>query len=166
MNTVVLKFGGSSLKNNDKLRIVANKIINFKNNYDNIIVIVSAMGDKTDKLITEAKELSKVPNEREYDALLSIGEEESASKLAILLNELGHEAISLNAFQAGIFTDEIHLKARIESINPIRIKDELDKKKIVIIAGFQGIDCNMDKTTLRERRIRYFSCSSSNSNKC
>ena len=153
MKSVVLKFGGSSVESNPKLKIVANKIIDFKNKYENVIVIVSAMGKRTDQLYSEAKELSKTPDERELDALLSIGEEESASKLAILLNTLDYDAISLNAFQAGIYTNEFHQNAKIKEIDTTRITNELKQGKIVIITGFQGINEKLDKTTLRKRRI-------------
>ena len=95
MDTIVLKFGGSSLADNDKLNTVANKIIEFYKRKNRIVVVVSAQGKTTDKLIKEANELSSIPNEREMDVLLSSGEQMSMSKLAILLNELGYDAISL-----------------------------------------------------------------------
>ncbi len=148
METVVLKFGGSSLADNIKLNIVANKIIDFKNQNNRVVVVVSAQGKTTDNLIKDAKELSQHPNSREMDVLLSTGEQVSISKLSILLNQLGHSAISLTGWQVGIYTNTNHQEAKIETINSKRIEDELSKGNIVIIAGFQGIDESGDITTL------------------
>jgi len=149
MNIDVLKFGGSSLSNNINLNIVANKIIKIqKKNKSKIVVIVSAQGKTTDNLIKEAKELAANPNKRELDALLSTGEQTSAAKLAILLNRMGYLSISLNSFQIGIYTTEEHTNAKILKINKERILKELNKNKIVIITGFQGINKNEDVTTL------------------
>ena len=148
METIVLKFGGSSLADNIKLNIVANKIIDFYNRNNKIIVVVSAQGKTTDNLIKEANELSKDPDKREMDVLLSTGEQVSISKLAILLKELGYNTVSLTGWQAGIYTSDTNEEAKIEYINTSRIKDELEKNKIVIIAGFQGINNNKDITTL------------------
>ena len=148
METIVLKFGGSSLADNIKLNIVANKIIDFYNKNNKVIVVVSAQGKTTDNLIKEAKELSYDPDKREMDVLLSTGEQVSISKLAILLNRLGYKAISLTGWQAGIFTSNDNGKAKIEYINTERMQNELDKGNIVIVAGFQGIDDKKDITTL------------------
>lgn len=148
METIVLKFGGSSLADNIKLNIVANKIIDFYNNNNKVIVVVSAQGKTTDNLIKEAKELSYEPNKRELDVLLSTGEQVSISKLAILLNRLGYDAISLTGWQAGIYTSDVSQEAKIEYINTERILRELEKNKIVIIAGFQGISDKRNITTL------------------
>lgn len=148
MNTVVLKFGGSSVADNSKLNVVANKILEFREKFESIVVVVSAQGKTTDKLVKESEELSKRPNKREYDALISIGEQISAAKLAILLEERGYNAISLTGWQAGIKTSSNHSKAIIESIDTSRIEEELKKKKIVIVTGFQGIDEKGDITTL------------------
>ena len=148
MNTVVLKFGGSSVADNSKLNVVANKILEFREKFESIVVVVSAQGKTTDKLVKESEELSKKTNKREYDALISIGEQISAAKLAILLEERGYNAISLTGWQAGIKTSSNHSKAIIESIDTSRIEEELKKKKIVIVTGFQGIDEKGDITTL------------------
>ena len=148
METIVLKFGGSSLADNIKLNIVANKIIDFYNKQNKIIVVVSAQGKTTDGLIKEAKELSYEPDEREMDVLLSTGEQVSISKLAILLKRLGYNAISLTGWQAGIYTSNTNGEAKIEYINTERIKQELDNNNIVIVAGFQGINNQKDITTL------------------
>lgn len=145
---IVLKFGGSSVADNLKLNVVAKKIINFYKENKKIVVVVSAQAKTTDKLIQEAKELSNLPNEREMDVLLSTGEQISMSKLAILLNELGYKAISLTGMQAGIFTNTLNQNAKIENIDTSRVKQELEQGKIVIVAGFQGINEKGDITTL------------------
>ena len=148
MDTIVLKFGGSSVSDNINLNIVANKIIELKNEGNNIICVVSAQGKTTDNLIKEAKELSAVPNEREMDALLSTGEQVSASKLAILLTMLGHKAVSLTGWQAGILTNSDYQSSKIINIDTTRINNELKKGNIVIVTGFQGIDEKPNITTL------------------
>ena len=148
METIVLKFGGSSTADNIKLNIVANKIIDFYNKGNKVIVVVSAQGKTTDNLIKEAKELSYEPDKREMDVLLSTGEQMSSSKLAILLNRLGYSAISLTGWQAGIYTSNTNEEAKIEYINTERINKELDSGKIVVVAGFQGINDNKDISTL------------------
>ena len=148
MDTVVLKFGGSSVADNIKLNIVANKIKNFYNENKKIVVVVSAQGKTTDGLIKEAMSLSSVPDERELDVLLSSGEQISMAKLAILLNRLNMKSISLTGWQAGILTNNTNQDAIIEDIDTSRIEKELNEGKIVIVAGFQGINKNMDITTL------------------
>lgn len=148
MDTVVLKFGGSSVADNIKLNVVAEKIRSFYDENKRVVVVVSAQGKTTDGLIKEAMSLSSVPNERELDVLLSTGEQISMAKVAILLNRLGMPAISLTGWQAGIYTNNTNQDAIIEDIDTSRIEEELDKGKIVIIAGFQGINPNMDITTL------------------
>ncbi len=148
MDIIVLKFGGSSLSDNIKLNIVANKIIDFYNKNNKIVVVVSAQGKTTDNLIKEAKELSYEPNKREMDTLLSTGEQVSISKLSILLNRLGYKTISLTGWQAGIYTSNDNGEAKIEYIDTNRIKNELDANNIVIVAGFQGINSKNDITTL------------------
>ena len=147
MDTIVLKFGGSSVADNIKLNIVADKIIDLYNKNNNIVVVVSAQGKTTDNLLKEAYELSSIPNDRELDVLLSTGEQISISKLSILLNRLGYEAISLTGWQAGIYTNNTNQNAVIENIDTKRIFEELDKRKIVIIAGFQGVNEKLDITT-------------------
>lgn len=148
MDTIVLKFGGSSVADNDKLKIVAGKIINLYNKNNNIVVILSAQGKTTDKLISEALELSNETKDREMDVLLSAGEQISIAKLSILLNKMGYKAISLTGWQAGILTNKTNQNAIIENIDTTRILQELSKRKIVIIAGFQGYNENLDITTL------------------
>ena len=145
---IVLKFGGSSVSDNDKLKIVADKIIGEYKKKNKVVVIVSAQGKTTDKLIEEANELSDNISKRELDVLLSCGEQISISKLAILLNSFGYNAISLTGWQAGIYTNNTNQNAIIERINTNRILEELNQNKIVIIAGFQGINEKLDITTL------------------
>lgn len=148
MDTIVLKFGGSSVADNEKLKLVADKIIGLYEKKHNIVVVVSAQGKTTDKLISEAKELSENTEEREMDVLLSSGEQMSTAKLSILLNKMGYPSISLTGWQAGIYTNNSNQNAIIEYIDTSRIRKELEKDKIVIVAGFQGINKNMDITTL------------------
>ena len=148
MSTVILKFGGSSVADNIRLNIVAEKIISLKEEFDNIVVVVSAQGKTTDKLLKEAQELSAIPNEREVDMLISTGEQITSAKLSILLNRKGHKTISLTGWQAGIYTNNVHKSAKIEQICPDKIIKELEKGNIVVVAGFQGINENNDITTL------------------
>lgn len=148
METIVIKFGGSSVADNSKLQLVANKVIKLYDEDNNVVVVVSAQGKKTDQLIKEAEELSLKPDKREMDALISVGEQISASKLAILLNYLGYQAISLTGWQAGIHTNDENQNAKIEYIDCTRIEKELDEGKIVVVTGFQGINDNNDITTL------------------
>lgn len=147
MDTIVLKFGGSSVADNIKLNIVANKIIDLYKHH-NIVVVVSAQGKTTDKLLKQAYELSAIPNNRELDVLLSSGEQISISKLSILLNQLGYDAVSLTGWQAGIITNNTNQNAIINYINTERIEEELLKRKIVIVAGFQGLNEKLDISTL------------------
>ncbi len=148
MDTIVLKFGGSSVADNEKLKLVAEKIIGLYKKGLGIVVVVSAQGKTTDKLISEAKELSKDTKDREMDVLLSTGEQMSTAKLSILLNQMGYPAISLTGWQAGIYTNNTNQNAVIKWIDTSRIRKELENGKIVIVAGFQGMNENMDITTL------------------
>ena len=148
MDTVVLKFGGSSVADNIKLNIVAEKIKEFYDKQNKIVVVVSAQGKTTDNLIKEAQTLSNIPEERELDVLLSCGEQISMAKLAILLNRLGMPAISLTGWQAGIYTNNTNQDAIIEDIDTTRITKELEAGKIVVLAGFQVINNNLDITNL------------------
>lgn len=149
MDTIeVLKFGGSSVADNQKLELVANKVISEYDKGNKVVVVLSAQGKTTDTLIKQAKELSNKISERELDTLLSSGEQISIAKLAILLNSKGYNAISLTGWQAGIYTNNTNQNAIIEKINTSRIIQELNLNKIVIVAGFQGINKNLDITTL------------------
>ncbi|MBR0427402.1 MAG: aspartate kinase [Clostridia bacterium] len=148
MDTIVLKFGGSSVADNIKLNLVADKIKEFYNNNQRVVAVVSAQGKTTDNLIKEAATLSNMPNEREMDVLLSTGEQVSMAKLSILLNRDNVPTISLTGWQAGIKTNNTNQDAIIEDIDTTRIKQELDQGKVVIVAGFQGINEKGDITTL------------------
>lgn len=148
MNTIILKFGGSSVADNIKLNVVAEKVISFKEKAKNVVVVVSAQGKTTNQLIKEAQELSAIPEEREMDMLLSTGEQITASKLSILLNRKGCKAISLTGWQSGITTNSVYQNAKIEKIYSERIEKELKQGKVVIVAGFQGINEKEDITTL------------------
>ena len=147
MKTVVLKFGGSSVADNEKLEKTTEKIIEFKKD-KNVVVVVSAQGKMTSKLIEEALEISEVPKDREMDMLLSVGEQITAAKLSMLLNKKGYESVSLTGWQAGIETNAMYQNAKINQIHIDRINKELNKNKIVIVTGFQGIDENQNITTL------------------
>ena len=148
MDTIVMKFGGSSVEDNERLKIVAQKIIDLYNKENNIVVILSAQGKTTDKLINEAIQLSENTKDREMDMLLSSGEQIAVAKLSILLNGLGYNAISLTGWQAGILTNNTNQNATIENIDTTRILNELTQRNIVIVTGFQGYNENLDITTL------------------
>ena len=147
MGIVVQKFGGTSLADSEKIKNVARAVIKEKENGNNVITIVSAMGHTTDFLIKLSEEVSSVPSAREMDMLLSTGEQVSASLLAMAIEEMGHSAISLNAWQVGIETEPEYSNARIIDIKTERLNKHLEEGKIIIITGFQGI-ANGDITTL------------------
>ncbi|WP_425446447.1 aspartate kinase [Dethiothermospora halolimnae] len=148
MNIVVQKYGGTSVGNINKIKGVARGIIREKNKGKDIVVVVSAMGNTTDKLINMAREISKTPSLRELDVLLSTGEQQTIALLAMTLKEYGYDAISLTGYQVGIETTGIHTKNKISDINMDKVKKHLNNGKIVIIAGFQGVNKNGDITTL------------------
>ena len=140
MNLIVQKFGGTSVENPETLKIVAQKIIDCKSKGNEVVVVVSAMGSSTDELIELANELSDTPSPREMDMLLSAGERITMSLLAIHLNNLGYESFSLTGSQAGITTTSRHGMAEIENISGERVREGIDDGKIVIVAGFQGVN--------------------------
>lgn len=144
----VQKFGGSSVANVDKIQNVARRVAKTAAAGNQVVVVVSAMGDTTDELIALAEKLSEQPPEREYDVLLSTGEIVSAALLATALDTLGHKAVSMTGSQIGIRTDGVYSKAKIVDIDPSRIRVALEAGAIVTIAGFQGIDERGDITTL------------------
>ncbi len=137
---IVQKYGGSSVADAERIRAVAQRVVETKNAGNNVVVVVSAMGKTTDQLLKLAHEINQVPEEREMDMLLSTGEQISISLLAMAIHSLGCGAISFTGAQVGIVTDNIHTKAKIIKIEPQRIYEELDKGNVVIVAGFQGID--------------------------
>ncbi len=140
MNLIVQKFGGTSVENPETLKIVAQKIIECKEAGNEVVVVVSAMGSSTDELINLANELSETPSPREMDMLLSAGERITMSLLAMHLNNLGYESFSLTGSQAGITTTSRHGMAEIEDISGERVKEGIEDGKIVIVAGFQGVN--------------------------
>ncbi|MFC1950704.1 aspartate kinase [Chloroflexota bacterium] len=148
MALIVQKYGGSSVANAERIKNVARRIARAKDKGDQVVVVVSAMGDTTDELIKMAYQISEQPSDRELDVLLSTGEIVSSTLLAMVLSEMGYEAISLSGAQAGIRTDATYNRARIQKIESKRVVKELEKGKIVIVAGFQGITDEMDITTL------------------
>jgi aspartate kinase len=148
-DTVVMKFGGSSVADAEKIKNVARRLVEAKERGLRVVGTVSAMGKTTDGLISLATEVSPAPNPREMDMLLSTGERISCALAAMAIHDLGHEAVSLTGSQAGIETDASHTKAKIQSINPQRVLAALDDGKIVLVAGFQGVSSDTkDVTTL------------------
>lgn len=144
----VKKFGGTSVGSVERIKAVAKRLIEAKNSGEKVVAVVSAMGDSTDRLVELAKQISNTPNPREYDALISTGENVSAALLSMCLNEMGVEAISLNGSQAGVITEDHHTKAKVKHVNPERIVQELNNGKIVIVTGFQGITDGNNITTI------------------
>lgn len=144
----VLKYGGSSVATSEKIKDIAQYIKKRVIQGDELVVVVSAMGKTTDGLLKMAREISQRPNLRELDRLLSTGEQQTISMLAIALSDLGVQAISLTGVQAGLITDTIHTKSKIKSIDASRIESHLSLGQVVIIAGFQGVNEVGDVTTL------------------
>jgi aspartate kinase len=147
-NIVVQKYGGSSVADTDKIRLVAKRIARAKADGTKVVVVVSAMGKTTNQLIEKAKAISASPSRRELDMLLTCGEREAMALLSMACSEEGLEAISFNGSQAGILTNDRHSGARIVEVRPFRIEDELDRGKVVIVAGFQGVSYKREITTL------------------
>ena len=148
MAIIVQKFGGTSVANAGKIRQAAQRAVDAKRRGFDVVVVVSARGHKTDELVALAAEISSHPRPREMDMLLSTGEQESVALMAMAVHELGEDAISLTGAQIGVRTDTTHTKARIVSISTERMHDLLSAGKIVIAAGFQGVDADMNITTL------------------
>ncbi len=148
MALIVQKYGGSSVADAEKIKNVARRIAATKDKGNEVIVVVSAMGDTTDDLIKLSEQITPKPEEREMDVLLSTGEIVSSTLLTMALHSMGQKAVSLSGAQAGIETDSSHSKARIVHVEPKRIIKELESGNIVIVAGFQGITRGMDITTL------------------
>jgi aspartate kinase len=148
MKLIVQKYGGSSVADVDKLKKIASMIAAVKKQGIDVVVVVSAMGKTTNQLIEMAKAISSNPPRREMDMLLSTGERTSMALLCIALHEEGIESISLTGSQAGIITNDRHNDARVIEVRPVRVLDELDKGKVVVIGGFQGVSYKRDITTL------------------
>jgi aspartate kinase len=148
MKLIVQKYGGSSVADVDKLKKIASMIAAVKKQGIDVVAVVSAMGKTTNQLIEMAKAISPDPPRREMDMLLSTGERTSMALLCIALHEEGIESISLTGSQAGIITNDRHNDAKVIEVRPVRVLDELDKGKVVVIGGFQGVSYKRDITTL------------------
>jgi aspartate kinase len=148
MGLIVQKFGGSSVANKERLFNVADIVTRTYAKGNNVVVVVSAQGDTTDDLITKAREVNEDASKREMDMLLAAGEQMSASLLAMAIEKLGYPVVSLLGWQAGFLTSSAYGSARIKRVEPDRIRKELDKKNIVVVTGFQGINRYDDMTTL------------------
>ncbi len=148
MSLIVQKYGGTSVTTPELIKRVAGRIIAKKKEGNDIVVVVSAMGDSTDQLVDLVRKITDRPREREMDMLLSTGELVSIALLSMAINSMGAEAISFTGLQSGIITDAIHTKARILDIRADRIREELKKGRIVIVAGFQGVSVDQEVTTL------------------
>lgn len=148
MPILVQKFGGTSVADAHRIHLAARRAVRAKLAGDQIVLVVSAMGHTTDELVRLAYQVTRRPSRREMDMLLATGEQISVALVAMAIHEAGHEALSMTGAQAGLVTDHAHTQARIQSINTQRIRRLLDDGKIVIVAGFQGVDAEFNITTL------------------
>jgi aspartate kinase len=148
VNVVVQKFGGTSVADTERMKNVARRVSEAKQKGNHVVVVISALGDTTDRLVNLAYEISDAPREREMDMLLATGEQISVALLSMAMHELGYEAISFTGAQVGIVTDSSHTRAKILDVKVGRILEELEKGSIVIVAGFQGISLDDQITTL------------------
>src|SRR4249920_402813 len=148
MSIVVQKYGGSSVADVAKLQKVAARVMRTRAQGHDVVVVVSAMGDTTDELLSLAKQVSANPDRRELDMLLTTGERVSMALLSIAIRELGGDAISFTGSQSGIVTNDRHIDARIIEVRAFRVQDELARGNIVIIAGYQGVSYRKEVTTL------------------
>jgi aspartate kinase len=146
--TLVMKFGGTSVADPEKIRRVASRLVEAKRAGNRVVAVVSAMGQHTDELVCLAHEVSPQPKPREMDMLISVGERISCALVAMAIADLGLDAISLTGSQAGIVTDTVHGKAKIVEVRAHRIHEALDSDRIVLVAGFQGVSTDFDITTL------------------
>jgi aspartate kinase len=148
VGTLVLKFGGTSVGDTERLQAVARRIVSAKEQGSRVVAVLSAMGDTTDELVALAHRISERPKPRAMDMLISVGERISCALAEMAIEDLGHEAISLTGSQAGIVTDTMHTKAKIVEVRAQRIHAALDDGKIVLVAGFQGVSTGQEITTL------------------
>jgi aspartate kinase len=148
VGTVVMKFGGTSVADPEKIRRVARRLVDAKRRGGRVVGVVSAMGHHTDELVALAHDVSPKPKPRELDMLISVGERISCALVAMAISDLGQDAISLTGSQAGIVTDTVHGKAKIVDVRARRIHEALDEDRIVLVAGFQGVSTAYDITTL------------------
>jgi aspartate kinase len=146
--TVVMKFGGTSVADPDKIKEVARRLVRAREDGSRVVGVLSAMGRTTDELLDLAHQVSERPHPRELDMIISVGERVSNALCAIAIHDLGHEAISLTGSQAGIVTDTTHGKAKIVDVRAQRINDALDQDRIALVAGFQGVSSEHEVTTL------------------
>ena len=147
MATIVQKYGGTSVKDTERIKAVAERVVSTAKEGNKVVVVVSAMAGETDKFVQYAHDISESPREREMDLLLSSGERITSALMAMAIHELGYESMSFTGRQVGIITDSSHTKAMIERIEGGRLKTALDEDKIPVIAGFQGIDESTDDVT-------------------
>ena len=145
---IVQKYGGTSLMDAQRIRTAAQRAADVVSAGDQVVVVVSAQGKTTDQLVKNARDMIDQPSAREMDAYLASGEQMSAGLMAMMLQSLGQKAISLTGWQAGLLTDGTHGNARVVGLTNDRIKEELNRGNIVVVAGFQGIDASGDITTL------------------
>ena len=145
---IVQKYGGTSLMDAQRIRTAAQRAADVVSAGDQVVVVVSAQGKTTDQLVKNARDMIDQPSAREMDAYLASGEQMSAGLMAMMLQNLGQKAISLTGWQAGLLTDGTHGNARVVGLTNDRIKEELNRGNIVVVAGFQGIDASGDITTL------------------
>ena len=145
---IVQKYGGTSLADGERIQSAARRAVELARNGTRVVIVVSAQGDTTDAMIEKAAQVNRRRAAREMDAYLAAGEQMSAGLMAMAIGALGHGAVSLTGYQAGIHTDGVHGNARILRIDCTRINRELDAGKIVVVAGFQGVDAEGDITTL------------------
>src|ERR1700741_2833470 len=148
MSIIVQKYGGSSVADVNRLRQVADRVMRTKRLGHDVCVVVSAMGDTTDELLSLAKQVSPNPDRRELDMLVTAGERIGMSLLSMAIRELGGDAISFTGSQSGIVTNDRHVDARIIEVRPFRVQDELARGKIVVVAGYQGVSYRKEVTTL------------------
>ena len=148
MSIVVQKYGGSSVADVARIRLVADRVMRTRLAGHDVVVVVSAMGDTTDDLLSLARQVSPNPDRRELDMLLTAGERISMALLSMAIRELGGDAISFTGSQSGIITNDRHVDARIIEVRPVRVQDELAKGRIVVIAGYQGVSYRREVTTL------------------
>ena len=148
LGTLVMKFGGTSVADPDKIKDVARRLVAARAEGNRVVAVLSAMGDSTDDLVRLAYEVSPQPKPRELDMLISVGERISCALAAMAIHDLGAEAISLTGSQAGIVTDTVHGRAKIVDVRARRIHEALDQDRIVLVAGFQGVSTDLDITTL------------------
>ena len=148
LHTVVMKFGGTSVADPEKLKSVARRLVEAHESGARVVAVLSAMGRTTDELLDLARQVSQTPDARELDMLVSVGERISCALCAMAIHDLSHEAISLTGSQAGIVTDTVHGKAKIVDVRARRIHEALDRNEIVLVAGFQGVSSEHEVTTL------------------